>query len=123
MTHADLPVGVSLTLEAPERVRLGDSVRVLVRVSNGGQSTAQLYLRGSEATVDVEVMNERREVWRVLEQAVIPALLRLEMLAPGQSLEAAQHWKPTERGTYRIVAMLLGERNPYVTSAKTVVVY
>ena len=119
---APLPPGVTLTMDAPARVRLGDSLAVVVRIANTGRAPATLYLRGRDITVDLEVRNDAGVAWRKLENAVIPALLRLESLAPGQRIELTEHWTPTQRGSFTVVAMLLGERDPYVTAPRAVVV-
>jgi len=46
-------------------------------------------------------------VWRRLENEIIPAIIRLETLAPDQVLELGAEWNPARPGSYAVAGVLL----------------
>ena len=46
-------------------------------------------------------------VWRRLENEIIPAIIRLETLAPEQVLELRAEWNPARPGSYAVAGVLL----------------
>jgi hypothetical protein len=111
---------LEVTVTVPREARAGDAVRVVLRVRNGAGRAVDVYLRGREPTLDVVVETAAGDtVWRRLEGAVIPAIVGLRPLAPGQTLEVAAVWdqrgragRPVEPGDYVVRAALLGESAP-----------
>ena len=94
----------------------GARVRFRLVVSNTADHAVDLYLRGREPTLEVEVARESGEVvWRNLEGVVIPAALQLVTLAAGERLELSADWdqrvngKPAAAGSYVVSASLLAE--------------
>jgi len=94
-----------------------------LRVSNRGARPLDLYLRGRTVTVDVVVTRAGGEVvWRRLEGEIIPAIVHLRTLAPGERLEVAAVWDqrtnlgiPAGPGEYAARGFLLVEGDPVPT--------
>ena len=117
-----LPGVFSSVLEAslallPSTAR-GARVRFRLVVTNTSSHAVDLYLRGREPTLEVVIAHETGEVvWRSLDGVVIPAVLQLRTLAPGERLEVSSDWNQRvdgqliAPGTYRIRASLLAEGN------------
>ena len=85
-----------LTLDVPAEARVGSTVPITLRVENPGDHPIDLYLRGRTIAFDVVVRRAGGQVvWRRLENAMIPAILRLEVLPPGQALELRTSWSLT----------------------------
>jgi len=109
------PFRAELLLEP--RARAGEPVRFRLRVENVSGSAADLYLRGRSATFDVVVRRAQGGVvWRRLEGEIIPAIVRLQPLGPGQRLETEAVWdqrgndgKPVGPGEYVVEGSLLLE--------------
>ena len=105
---------LSVSLDAPESIASGARVTFRLLVRNTSGRAVDLYLRGRKPTLDVVVEREDgRVVWRALEGGVIPAVLQVESLAPGQTLEVSAVWDlrstRVEQGTYVVRGSLLGE--------------
>lgn len=84
---------VRLRLEVPAEARAGTTVPILLRIENPGDAATDLYLRGRTIAFDVVVRRASGEVaWRRLEGHVIPAVLRLEVLAAHEALELRTEW-------------------------------
>jgi hypothetical protein len=104
-----------VTLHAPENVLLGEPVPITIRLENKREEPLELYLRGREATCDIVVTaNDGRVVWRRLEGEIVPAIIRLEVLAPGEIVELRDSWdqrdkggKPAGPGSYTIRGTVL----------------
>jgi hypothetical protein len=85
-----------LHLDVPDRVRTGEPVPIGIRVQNVSGGPLDLYLRGRTIAFDIVVSREPGEiVWRRLEGEVIPAILRIETLRPGEVLELSDVWDRT----------------------------
>ena len=111
-----------LELDVPAEARVGSVVPVILRVTNDHDRAVDLYLRGREIAFDVTAAREDGEVvWRLLEGAIIPAIVRIETLGPNASLELQASW-PVERtapGLYTLAGVLLTDgpelRTPSIT--------
>lgn len=114
-----------LWLELPEQVSAGEPVPVTFRVENISDGPLDLYLTGRPIAFDLIVEDEGGTVvWRRLEDQVIPAILRIETLAPGERLELDDTWdqrsnagEPVAPGAYTVRGELLTEQEPLVTPA------
>lgn len=80
-------------IDLPRKVMSGETVPITLRVRNAGADTLELCLRGRTITFDVDVTRgDGRAVWRRLEGQVIPAILQIRQLAPGESLVLNADW-------------------------------
>jgi len=118
-----------LTLEVSSQVSLGELVSVLLTVENTSGGGMDLYLRGREVTADLVVTREDDDqpVWRRLEGAIVPAIVRVERLEAGSSLEVPMGWPQRDQagawvppGLYRIWAELLTEGPPLTSESRVV---
>ena len=124
---AQTPDSLRLSLVIPTQVRSGERVPITLRAENIGARPLELYLRGRTIAFDVVVTREGGEVvWRRLEGEVIPAILRLEVLAPGQVLELRAEWDqrtndgvPVGGGSYVVRGLLLTDAEPWETPPAT----
>lgn len=116
VTHAGDSVAV--TLSVPAEVPEGEPIRARLLVENRAQRHIDLYLRGREPTFDLTVTGPGREVaWRRLEDLIVPAIVQLRPLGPGQSFELTATWDqrshdgtPVRGGRYVFLAALLLEQ-------------
>src|SRR5687767_15914309 len=84
---------LSVSLDAPDSIGSGARVTFRLLVRNTSGQPVDLYLRGRKPTLDVVVeRDDRRVVWRALEGRVIPAVLQVVSLTPGQTLEVSAVW-------------------------------
>lgn len=117
----------SLRLEAdvPPEVRLGVPVPITLRAVNTGTTPLELYLMGRSPTFDITVARpDGAVVWRRLEGQMVPAILQLRTLAPGETLEVRHDWDQrttrgqiVSRGTYVVQGALLTDAQPLRTPA------
>jgi intracellular proteinase inhibitor BsuPI len=106
---------VKVTLVATGAATVGTAVAFVVTVRNESARAVDLYLRGRETTFDVIVQDSAGgEVWRLLHDAIVPAIIRLEHLAPNQALDLRYTWnlrsnsgQPATAGRYTAVARIL----------------
>ena len=111
------PDSLRLELDVPTEARVGSVVSIALRVRNVGDRPIDLYLRGRTVAFDVIVRRDSGEVvWRRLENAIIPAILRIETLAPNATLELRADWSlatttgaTVTPGTYAVQGVLLTE--------------
>jgi hypothetical protein len=119
------PAADSLTFQilVPDDVRSGERVPLVLRIENRGARPLDLYLRGRTITADLEVTRADGEpVWRRLEGEIIPAILHIRTLAPGERLEVEAEWNQrtlegalVATGVYRVRGLLLVEGDPWAT--------
>ena len=91
-----------------------------LRVENPGDRPLDLCLRGRTITFDVVVTGLGGDVvWRRLHGKIIPAILRLETLAPREVLELPATWDQRRNdgdlvlvGAYLVRATLLTDTEP-----------
>jgi hypothetical protein len=111
------PPTVRVELNAPASAAAGEALTLTLTVTNAGTAPVDLYLRGRDITMDVTVTEARGgEVYHLLEDAVVPAVLRIETLRPCERLETHARWTVVDRqnqplppGTYTIRASILAE--------------
>ncbi|CAN5729038.1 hypothetical protein BH23GEM9_BH23GEM9_32670 [soil metagenome] len=123
MTQDSAGDSLRLELQAPSSVRTREVVSFVVRVENVSTRPVDLYLRGRDLTVDIIVRDARGvEMWRRLDGAVIPAIIRLETLAAGGMLELSDEWRQTTSagavlpaGVYTVHGEFLTDNRPLVT--------
>lgn len=114
---------LGLELVLPRLVRAADSVSIRLLARNRTRRTLDLYLRGRTPTFDVVIARSDGEVvWRRLEDEIIPAIVHLRPLGPGQLLEAEAVWdqrtnqgRPLPPGEYTARGLLLVEGDPLET--------
>lgn len=88
-----------VTVHAPESVPPGAAIPITMRVENKSGEPLELYLRGREIAYDfVVIASDGGMVWRRLEGQIVQAILRLEVLAPGQVLEFRDNWDQRDIG-------------------------
>lgn len=84
---------LKVTLEAPEFAPPRHRIEYSVVVENEGESSVEAHLQGREPLHDLTVTGKGGEVvWRRLKGEIGQAILRLDMLAPGESLRIAGEW-------------------------------
>jgi hypothetical protein len=104
-----------LAIEVPATVARGDRVPITLHVTHPGPDALEIYLRGRAATFDVEVADvSGRVVWRRLDGAVIPGIIQLRVLWPGERFDLHASWDqrdadgtPVAAGDYVVRALLL----------------
>lgn len=99
---------------------------ITLRAKNTGTEPVDLYLRGREIAFDITVTSETGEiVWRRLESRIVPAILQVRTLSPGESLELREVWDqlsnaalPAGPGLYKVEGTVpTGSRPPTKTPA------
>ncbi|HEX7119075.1 MAG TPA: BsuPI-related putative proteinase inhibitor [Longimicrobiales bacterium] len=124
-------IGDSLrfTVHAPERVAPGEPVPIELRLENTAPDSVTLHLLGREIAFDILVRDAAGAVvWRRLEGAVIPQILQVRFLAPGETLTLRDAWPqrtnqdaPVPPGTYTVEGALPTDApEPFRTGAATV---
>jgi len=106
-----------VTIRAPKTVAAGATIPISMRIENTSSEPLELYLHGREATYDFIVTSSDGDiVWRRLEGQVVQAILRVDVLAPGQVLELRDSWNQRDNagkrvapGSYLVRGILLGE--------------
>ncbi len=89
MTHDSLRI----TLDVPEEVPAGKPVPIVIRLKNGGSRPLDLYLRGRTITFDIFITRPDGPVVRQrLKDEVIPAIVQLKTLRPGEVFELRHVW-------------------------------
>jgi len=108
------PDALRFTLEAPDSARSGDPIPVVLRLTNPTERPVEAYFLGRTITFDIVVSRaDGAVVWRRLEGAVVPGILQVRTLAPGETLEWRDVWRqqtnagtPVGPGTYVILGLL-----------------
>lgn len=107
----------------PAEAHAGRAVPITLRLDNRAGTALDLYLRGRTPTFDVEVADPAGAVvWRRLENEIIPAIVQLLTLAPGERFEIGMTWdqkakggRPVAPGAYTVRGLLLVEGRPLET--------
>lgn len=123
---AAIPDSLRLRLLLRGEARAKEPVVITLRVENIGSSPLDLYLRGRTIAFDLVVSRSNGTlIWRRLHDQVVPAILRLETIAPGASLELKDVWHQRSNdgelvapGDYMVHGELLSEEQPLVTPAE-----
>lgn len=124
------PDSLRLELLLEPRARAGEPVRLRLRAQNVTQHALDLYLRGRTITFDVVIARAAGGVvWRRLEGEIIPAIVHLRPLAPGERLEVETVWdqrtndgRPVEPGEYVAEGSLLVEGEPLRTPPRSLTI-
>ena len=92
---------MTLRIVVPARVRVCEPVPITLRLTNTGRKPVTAYLQGRPTAFDIVVTRaDGSPVWRRLEGAVVPAVLQVRTLAPGEVLELTDTWsQQTNAGT------------------------
>ena len=99
MTAANLPDSLRLQLVSPAQVRAGEAVPIALRLENVGPRPMELYLRGRTIAFDVTVTRPAGDtLWQRLHDAIIPAIIQLRVLAPGEALVLEHEWDQRDNG-------------------------
>jgi hypothetical protein len=125
---ATAPESLRVRLEIPELVLAGQVVPIVIRLENGGQRPLDLYLRGR--TIAFDIFITRRDghvVWQRLKDEIIPAIIQLKVLQPGEVLELKDEWRqrsnrgePVEPGSYVVRGTVLTDGpNPLETASES----
>jgi hypothetical protein len=104
-----------LSLDLPREVRAGQPVPIAIRVENTGTRPLDLYLRGRTIAFDIFVTRPKGDVvWQRLKDEIIPAIIQLKVLGPGEVLELKDEWhqrdhrgKPVPPGSYLVRGSIL----------------
>jgi hypothetical protein len=102
LSGALLVDSMTLEIELPAEVRTGDPVAITLRLTNTSGKPLTVYLQGRPVAFDVIV--SRRDgtpVWRRLEGAMVPAVLQVRSLDPGEVLAFSHRW--TQRTNLGVV--------------------
>ncbi len=98
---------LSFTVVAQAEARVGADVPITLRLTNTGDRSTELYLRGREVAFDIVVTDHAGVVvWRRLAGAVVPGILQVKVLGPGETLELEDAWRPAAPGEYDVVGIL-----------------
>lgn len=109
-----------LDLVVPAQVHAGEPVEMTLRVENVAERPLDLYLVGRTIAFDLVVEDPAGvEVWSRLHDQVVQQILRVEHLAPGETLVLENTWRqqsnagrPVEPGEYQVRGKLLAEGGP-----------
>lgn len=120
-TMADTPSdSLRLDLVVPTRVTAGAPVAMTLRVENVAGRPLDLYLMGRSIAFDLIVEDGAgAEIWSRLHDQVLQQILRVEHLAPGDTLDLEDTWtqrsndgSPVPQGDYRVRGKLFTEGDP-----------
>lgn len=113
-----------ISLDLPREVPAGQPVPIVLRLENTSSRPLDLYLRGRTIAFDIFVTRPDGEVvWQRLKDEIIPAIVRLEVLQPGEVLELKDDWhqrdnsgRPAGPGNYLVRGAILTEGPPLETA-------
>jgi hypothetical protein len=104
---------LALRLEAPDRARSGETIRLKLTIRNASKRTIDQPLAGQPAHDFVVGRTDGTELWRWSKGQVIQDVLELKTLRPGQELVFEADWnqhdnegQPLPPGTYDARALL-----------------
>jgi hypothetical protein len=86
-----------LTVEVPDRVRVGQLVPIRLKLVNPSDHPVDVVLQGRPTAFDVIVAGSTGVVWRRLEREVVAAILQLRQLGPMDSLILETEWNQRDR--------------------------
>jgi hypothetical protein len=112
------PDSLSFTVVAPHSVRRGEPVPILLRLTNTGVRTLNLYLTGRTITFDIIVArSDGQVVWRRLEHVTSQQIVQVKTLAPGETFEMKDVWKATvDPGDYTLTGVIPTDGPPLRTT-------
>src|SRR5215208_2928190 len=105
---------MKLELVLPASVRQRQAIEITLRLINTSRKPVTVYLQGRPIAFDVIVTHEDgRPVWRRLKGAVIPSILQVRVLQPGETVEFSDTWRqqddlgqPIPAGRYLVTGVL-----------------
>lgn len=105
---------LAVELIIPARLRLGDTVEIVIRVRNEGKRPAALELPGRPVAFDVVIHGpDGAEVWRRLGRGAVAGALAVLRLAPGEAYDFSVRWagvddegSPVQPGRYTVRGMV-----------------
>jgi len=108
------PDSLRLTLVAPESVRVGQPVPLVLRLTNVTDRPIEAHFLGRTIAFDVVIAREDGAVvWRRLAGAAVQGILQIKTLAPGETLELKDMWRQRDAsgkavppGTYNLQGVL-----------------
>ena len=97
----------------------------MIRLENVGETALELYLRGRTIAYDILIRDGTgRVVWQRLEGEIVPGIIQLRILKPGEVLELSHEWDQrtnreelVEPGLYTAEGMVLTDGAQPFTSA------
>ena len=109
------PESLHIRLDVPAETRTGRAVRIVIKLENRGERPLELYLRGRTIAFDIFIATaDGQPVWQRLKDEVIPAIIQLKTLAPGEVLELKEEWDQRSNdgevagpGSYMVRATIL----------------
>jgi hypothetical protein len=112
---ATAPDSLRIGLDLPREVRTGQAVPIVIRVENTGERPMDLYLRGRTIAFDIFITrSDGQVVWQRLRDEIIPAIIQLKVLRPGEVLELKDEWRqrsnngePVGPGSYGVRGTVL----------------
>lgn len=114
---AQRPDSLRFTLVAPDSARPGESIPIVLRLTNTGDRPLHLYLTGRTITFDIVVSRGDGEVvWRRLEHVASQQILQVKTLAPGETFELKDRWTPAAPGDYTLTGIIPTDREPLRTA-------
>lgn len=104
-----------LDLELPAQARAGAELSITLRVRNVTNRPLDLTLRGRTIAFDIVVTRaDGSTAWRRLQDEIIPAIIQLRTLAPGEAFALRTEWSQRTNtgelvgpGTYMVQGFLL----------------
>jgi hypothetical protein len=111
------PESLRVRLEVAREIRVGQPVPIVLRLENTGERPLDLYLRGRTIAFDIFITRPAgRIVWQRLKDEIIPAIVQLKVLRPGEVLELKDEWpqrdnrgEPVAPGSYVVRGTVLTE--------------
>jgi hypothetical protein len=102
------------TLIVPDAVRTGQPVSITLHLTNATTHPVEVHFLGRVIAFDIVVAGaDQRVVWRRLAHAVVPGILQVRTLKPGETLKLSEVWrqedndgKPVVPGTYSVWGVL-----------------
>jgi hypothetical protein len=110
---------IRFEIDVPPEVPAGEPVPITLRATNTGAKPVDLYLRGREIAFDITVTRESGEiVWRRLEGRVVPAILQIRTLGPGERLELSETWNQRTNAGTQVAPGLYRVQGTFPTDAR-----
>lgn len=129
---AAVPEPLTLHLNAPAQARAGGSVPLRLVLQNEGNRPVDVGFGGRPIAFDFVVLaSDGSVVWSRLEGVLVPAILQIRTLVPGEVVEFAAVWDQRDNegrrvpsGSYRIRGVLPVEGVPHgwTTEAHTITI-
>jgi hypothetical protein len=109
------PDSLHISLDVPEVVPADKPVPIVIRLKNDSGQPVDLYLRGRTIAFDIFINRADGQLaWQRLKDEVVPAIVQLKTLRPGEVLELKHEWdqrgnkgEPVTPGAYVIRGAVL----------------